>query len=379
MPINTRLEGQPDSIRQVATWLRSKLQARVYDCASQAYRARTHAESGWRGQASSSFQARMTTAAQGMDVVADDAGRLSQSFDEYADGLHTAQVGMKRAREIARRGGLVINRDTIEDPGPAPTATQALPADGSATPAMVLAHNQGIEAQQDYLRKMEAFNQAKSEADRASSILNLAKKTAETFWKDLSEKKYIHATDFTHTVAGDLIALHRSILKMESARIFEEARTAEARYLTSPGGSAEARFQERIRFAKAMESSALDAEATSAGRGLASKLPAIGLGVAAVGIGYDIHEGKPPGKAIFSGVVGTAGGILAASMVGGPVGVAAGAAVVGGIGVGLGADWVYDHAIPDNVKHKIDDGLDAVGSGIGDAGKSVGHTFNSIF
>lgn len=362
MSIDTRIEGNADSIRRAADWLRLNLQAGVYDCASQVYRARTQAESGWRGPASSAFQAKMSTAAKGTDSIAEDAGRLSQSFDHYADGLHTALLGMQRAREIARQSGLVVNGDTIEEPSPAPIVPQA----------------QRIQAEEDYLRKVAAFKQAKNEADRAVSILDEARRTAEAFWKDLAEKKYLHAADFTNGVAGDLIALHRSILKKESTRLLDEAGTAEARYLASPGGSAESRFQEKLRFTRTMQAAELEAEAATAGRTVAGKLPVIGVGVAAAGVGYDIYEGKSPGKAVFSGVVGTAGGILAASMVGGPVGLAAGAAVAGGVIAGLGADWVYDHAMPEGAKRKIDDGLDALGHGVGDAGRAVGDAFESI-
>jgi hypothetical protein len=374
VPINTKIEGSPDSIRQAATWLRSSLQAGVHDCASQVYQARTHAESGWRGETSSAFRGKMTTAAQGSDVVATDSGQLSQSFDLYADGLHTAQAGMRRAKEIAHQGGLTVNGDTIEDPGPAPSAPQSLRTDGSTTPRQVQDHNAAVQAGQDYQKKVEAFNQAKGEADRANDILGGARKTAEDFWKDLSSKKYVHATNFTNGVAGDLIKLHRSILTKESSRLLDEAKTAEGRYLKSPGGSAEAKFQERIRLAKTMGASDLEAEAASVGRRFASKIPIIGWGITAAGIGWDIHNGKPPGKAIFAGVAGTAGAMLAASAVGGPVGLAAGVGVVAGVGIGLGADWVYDHVIPDGVKHKIDDGLDAAGHGLANAGKAVGHS-----
>lgn len=368
MPIETAIPGRPESIRLAAAWLRMSLQAGLNNCVDQVYKSRTHAESGWHGEASSGFQLRMTAAAQQADVVADDAGRLSRSFDQYADALHTAQEGMRRAREIAHQGGLTITGSTIEDPGPAPTAPQALPADGSASPQMIQYHADTVQAGQIHQLKVIAFAHAEEEASRSNYILDEAKATAENFWKDLWAKKYLHATDFTGGVAGSLIALHRSILKKEAARLLDEAKTAEARYLSSPGGSPEAKFHERMRLAKVFDAAELEAEAAATGRRLASKIPVIGWGVTAAGVGYDIHEGKPPGKAVVSGVVGTAGGILAASMVGGPVGLAAGTGVVAGIMIGLGADWAYDHAVPEDVKRKIDTGIE-----------EVAHSGSSIF
>jgi len=58
-----------------------------------------------------------------------------------------------------------------------------------------------------------------------------------------------------------------------------------------------------------MGASGLESEAENIGRRFASKIPVIGWGISAVGIGWDIHQGKPPAKAIFSGVAGTLGAI----------------------------------------------------------------------
>lgn len=378
MPINVSIEGNHESIRAAAQWLTSNLQPALYDCANQVYKCRTNAEAGWQGEASAGFRGKMTAGGQGADTIADDAARLGQSFDQYADGLHTAQAGMQRARDIAVQGGLQVTDTEILDPGPAPVAPQALPTDGSASPDMVHAHDQMVAAQQDYQRKVTAFKQAKEEADRANGILDGVKKTAEGYWKDLSGKRYIHAAEFTNGVAGGLITLHKSILKGGSARLLDEAKVAEARYLSSSGTSAH-KFYEKMRLVKTMAAADLEAEAATIGRRLGSKIPIIGWGITAAGIGYDIHEGKPPGKAIFSGVVGTAGAIMAASMVGGPVGVAAGVGVVAGIAVGLGADWAYDHIVPDGVKRKIDEGVAAVGHGIADAGEAVGNTAKKVW
>lgn len=378
MPIDTSMEGNPDSIRQAANWLKSSLQAGIHDCASQVYRARTRAESGWHGDASSAFQDKMTNAARGSDVVATDSGALAQSFESYAADLHTAQAGMERAKEIAQQGGLKINGAVIEDPGAAPTTPQELPTDGSLTSEQIQQNHQAVQAVADHQRKVAAFNAARAEADRANGILNNAEKVAEEYWRDLSGKTYIHATDFTNAAAGELIKMNKSILKKESARLLDESKTAETRYLNSSGGSPEAKFQEELRLSKTMAASELESEAVTIGRRFASKIPIIGWGIAAAGIGYDIHDGKPPGKAIFSGVAGTLGAMAVTAAVPG-VGWAAAAGIGVGILVGIGADWVYDNVLPNNVKHKIDDGLNAVGHTIASAGDTVGHVFSSIF
>ncbi|MGH3623059.1 MAG: hypothetical protein ACRDQ5_14895 [Sciscionella sp.] len=171
MPINTKIDGNPDSIRQAASWLKSSLSSGVHDATTQMHHSRATAEGGWRGEASSGFQDKMRTGGKGGDELANDAGRLGQHFDRYADSLHTAKAGMQRAKDIARHGGLAVNGDIIEDPGPAPTIPQSLPTDGSATPRQVQEHNQALQAGQDHQTRVAAFNQAQGEADRANGVL----------------------------------------------------------------------------------------------------------------------------------------------------------------------------------------------------------------
>jgi hypothetical protein len=131
-------------------------------------------------------------------------------------------------------------------------------------------------------------------------------------------------------------------------------------------------------------------KAESAARRFGSKVPIIGLGITAAGIGYDIHQGKPAGKAIISGVVGAGAaygvGALVASaaagaqigMLGGPVGIVVGGVV--GVGASLiasgAADYAYDQ-LPEGVKNGIEDGFNAVADAVGDAGKAVGDTLSA--
>lgn len=94
------------------------------------------------------------------------------------------------------------------------------------------------------------------------------------------------------------------------------------------------------------------------------KVPVVGLGITALGVGYDISQGKDPTKAIASGASGFVAGALATAGVaaaGGPVGwgVAAGALV--GAGVGFVVDqW------GDEIASGLGDAADAVGDFVGD-------------
>ncbi|MGH3623058.1 MAG: hypothetical protein ACRDQ5_14890 [Sciscionella sp.] len=181
--------------------------------------------------------------------------------------------------------------------------------------------------------------------------------------------------DFLGGNAERLVEKHVSTLKGESTRLRGEADLARERYLKSPGGSAEGKFQTEAEMAKRSAAEGMEKDAASAARRFGGKIPIVGLGVTAAGIGYDISTGKPPGKAIVSGLAGAG----AAALVGGPVGLGAVAAVGFGIAAGAGADYVWNHWVPDGAKEKINEGVRAVGDGIANVGKSVGNFFSSMF
>lgn len=370
MSIDTRIDGDPESIRRSATWLQSTLQANVHSCGNQIYRARTHAESSWRGDASSAFQEKMSSAGKGADVVDTDTGQLARSFYDYADDLHTAQSGMRRAREIACEAGLAVNGDVIEEPGPAPTSPQ-----GATTPEQPHALNQAV---QDHHRQVRGYIAAREEADRARGIVNNAKAFGRSFWSELENKKYFNAAEFVNNAGDGLLKKHQSALSKEADRLAQEAKTAQARYLASSGGSPEAKFQEKMRLGKTMAAEDLKVKAADAGRRFGSKLPVIGLGITAAGVGYEIHQGKPPGKAVVSGFAGAAAGALACAVVPG-VGWAAAAGIVAGTVVGMGADYAWDQWVPDGAKEAINEGLTDVGNAVADAGDAVGDFVGDIF
>ena len=140
---------------------------------------------------------------------------------------------------------------------------------------------------------------------------------------------------------------------------------------------------------KYLEADKVDRSAIRIGAKVEARLPIIGLAVTAVDIGYDIHTGKPAGKAIISGL----GGALAAAGAGAAIGSLVPVPVVGtvvgaaaGLVVGMvtsGAlDAAYDH-LPAGTRDAIEGGFDAIGHGVADAGDAVGDgakkVWNSIF
>ncbi len=384
MPIDTQLDGNPASIRASADWLGKSLAAGIDRSVTDLFAARDDAESGWQGDAGPAFRGRMDTAARKADTLRADVERVAQSFHAYADELTTAQAGMERARGIAREAGLELAGATILDPGPGPSVP-VLPTGQAPTTEQVQAYNTQVTAYNDHQTKAAAYVSAQGEADRSRGIVDAAKAIGKNVWDDVRGKALLNAGDFINAgVVGGLAAKHTSILKAQAGALLDEAKVAEERYLKARGGSPEAKRLNLESYKKFMEADEFTRRADQVGRRVGAKLPIIGLAITAAGIGYDVHQGKPVGKAVISGVGGAlaaAGtGALIGTAIGGPVGtvVGAGAGLVVGLVVSGGLDWGYDQ-LPGGTKAAIEDGFSA----IGDAGEAVGDTakkvWNSIF
>ncbi|MGK5684860.1 hypothetical protein [Actinoplanes sp. URMC 104] len=380
--IETRLDGDPASIRANADWLKAQLAARLDRSVTDMFAARDDAGSGWRGDAGPGFAGRMDAAGRKGDTLRADIETTAQGFHRYADDLTTAQAGMERARAIAREGGLQLAGTTILDPGPAP-AVVALPTGGPPTPEMVTAHNDSVTAFNAHRAKADAYVLAKQEADRSNAVMEAAKAIAKNMVDDVKSKPVLLAGDFFNGTAGSALGAHTSVLRKHRAALLEDVKKLDAHYLKTAGGTKASKDLIEAGYKRFLEADAVERRAASVSRRVGSKLPIIGVGLTVAGIGYDIHTGKPPGKAIISGAGGMGASILAGMAVGtagGPVGIIAGAAVgtVAGLVASGALDWGYDQ-LPDGAKAAIEDGVATVGNAIGDAGEAVGDTAKKVW
>ncbi|WP_199433561.1 hypothetical protein [Qaidamihabitans albus] len=376
MPIDTEIKGSPASIRQAADWFRSTLGSGIHDCVSQIYAARGNSEAEWSGPAGAAFRAKMTSGGHKGNTLGESAEEAGRSFDTYADDLHTAQEHMRRAREIAAEGGLEVTATQIMDPPPAPPAPSNLPGDGSATPEQVAAHNDAVTAQETHAAQVNAYNEARTEADLGRRLWESAKTTATSVWGGLTTKAAFSATDLVNSTIGAAAGVHAKIIRGQAQWLRELAEQQMNHFRAHVSDPVAART------AASAADDALNAadDAARAGSGVARSigraLPVVGLGITAASIGYDVENGKPPGKAVMSGLAGFGASVAVGAAVGGPVG-----AVVG-VGVGIvasgAADAVYD-ALPDGVQDGIEAGVGAVGDALGDAAGAVGDAFGSIF
>ncbi len=336
MRIDTHIPGDPTSVRAVADWLRSTMSTGMTDVTTALYRARGTAASGWVGPAAQAFTTRMTTVGAGGDALAVDAARLGASLDAYADALHTAMVGMRRAQDIARDGGLTVSAHYIH-----------LPA-GREDPAT-----------------KAAWKFAEQEAHRAKGIVTAAQEAGREVWRNIEGRKYLKAAEFVNGIAEELLEREASALEKQADRLAAAGRTAVRSHLG------------RGLFHSASAAAEHAGEAARTARHF-SKVPYIGLGLTALDVGMDIHDGTPPAKAITQGVAGTVVGTavadvtiavvspVATPLVGVPAGLVLGAAAGELASWGAGklydgemklAESAYDNLVPEKVKDAIPKGL----------------------
>ena len=387
MPIDTHLEGDPASIRAAAAWLAKSLAAAVDQSVTDLFGVRDQAETSWGGDAGPAFHSKLDAGGRKADDLRADAERAAQAFDSYADDLTTAQAGMARARSIAVDGGLALAGDTVLDPGAGPARPATPPA---AAPAeQVQAYHRQVTAYNEHQAKLTTYAQAQAQATWAREISDFARDTVANAVDDLRKKPVIFAAGLANeAVIGGLSASHVSILKKQSDALKAEAETAVQRYLRTPGGTPESKALNLASWNKYLEADDWERRALRSGSKVEARIPVVGLALTAVDIGYDIHTGKPVGKAVISGVGGAlasaAAGAAVGTVIGGPVGtvVGAGAGIVIGMATSGALDAAYDR-LPEGTREAIEDGFTAIGDGAADAGDAVGDTakkvWNSIF
>lgn len=412
MPLNTRIDGDPNSIRTTATWLTAR-SGDTHDVGAQVYGARGDSESTWHGPASEGFRSTMTSAGQKIDELAEDLTATAGALRTHADDVDTAKSRMQQARNIAHSGGLTVNGDTIEDPGPAPADPAPLPADRPPTAAQQQAHDSATQAQSAHAVKVQKYQEATRVVVEARDNLNQSQSTLTKFISGYRDKAVFNITDIATGLTAGVAA--RTSNFRAAARAMDPGIQRAARYARNPRTNpfAQARadaLEIERRLAKQAELNKAVASRTArlidrlprgvrdllnlnlAGnltpenisnpilRGstrVLGKLPVVGLGITAAGVGYDINQGKDVTTSVASGAGGFVAGALATAAIasaGGPVGwaVAGGAVVSAGVGFVI-EEW------GDDIVEGAGDAADWAGDRIGDAGKAVGDFFGDLF
>lgn len=391
MPIHTEIEGTPSQVRSVATWTRSTLATATGSYADTVTTVRRDAGSDWEGDASDAFRTVMGRLVTRADDVEAAAHEVATELDAFADALETAQNGLAAIRSTAAASGLRLTPTQVLEPGSPPWVPARPPDDGSATTGQIASYDAAVHAHNEHVALVVAYNAAVDDTgevvrafEAALDVLGAFLRTVLTSWQSYAG---------TAVIATEL-ALARHLSGMRSYA--DDLRTAAARaddaYLRSPGGSAEGRFQERLRLHATNQADELvrHADDLSAGRIarlFGGKVPVVGTIVTIAGVGYDVSQGASPSGAIVGATAGAFATAGVVAVVGGPVGWVAAAGIVAGVGVGMLAEAAWNAWVPDDVKDKIDQGIedawnattDAVSDGWDAVTDGVSDAWNAIF
>lgn len=396
MSIDTKLEGSPTQVHDVADWL-EKLKKGLETAGDDVVAARKRSSSAWEGATADAYYDLATDLTKATDEIHDRAKDAAVITRAYAQQLRWRQEDMADHRDTARKGGLVVNGTVIEEPAPA-AAVPGLAAD--ATPDQAAAWQQAKDAHDEAVRTIDVWNDAVQKVQGTFDQLdtwvrdNLINPTREALLPSLARGLLAAAK-----APDSYLGIGENVFEGKAAALEGKAdAAAEAlarRRSGSPAISAgkAAPTESGLKNAKKPGTRAGNLLEEAEGAARWAKVLKWGGPVVAAGMGgYQIAQGDSPSRVGIEIVGGIAGGILGGAFVAAGVTAAAvtlpvwgtaavvglGAAAIGG-GIAWGAGKAYEAWVPQDVREKIDEGIkdgwhavaDPVADGLSGAWHSV--------
>nr|WP_296775903.1 hypothetical protein [Rhodococcus sp. (in: high G+C Gram-positive bacteria)] len=344
MSIDTHIDGDPESVRAVARWLRDTLAPAVDDMADKVFAARNRIDGAWDGPASELAVPKLTVGAEGAVKVSAAARDHAQKIDDFAAGLQKASELMAGARSDGAAAGLMVVGDVIEEPSSGTTAV--------------------------------AYGLALDTVDAARTVEREAAEALTGNWTNPYVDWFFLATEVVDAAAMSVVAVNVRALTDKSAWLVSESERYVDLALNAPEGSPASVVYRDLDYATTTAARAVDVAETA--EDLASKAERVsnrlGGGLAAAGVAWDIYRGKPADQAIVSGGVSFAASMAA----GAAIGTFIPAPVLGtvlGAGVGAAVGIFTSGAVDTLYEDGLDSAWDAAGDGwhaLYDTGASIG-------
>lgn len=345
MSIETRIEGDPESVRQVARWLRDRLAPAVDAASDQVYAARNRIDAAWDGPASEAAVPRLTAGAEGAVKMSTAARDHAQKIDDFAAALEKAALMMAGARDDAAASGLFVVGDVIEEPSAGDFAV--------------------------------AYGNALETAKSARTVEREAAESLAGVWTNPYVDWFFLATELVDAAAMSVVDVKVSALiekskwlESESNRYLDLARNA-------PEGTPASVVYRDVDYSQTTAARAVDVaeEAKDLGTKAERVSSRVGAGLAVAGVAWDIYNGKPADQAIVSAAASFGASVAAGAAIGtlipapvlGTV-VGAGVGAVVGIFTSGAVDTLYEDGIG-SAGDAVVDGWDALydtGASIGD-------------
>ncbi|MGA6204597.1 hypothetical protein [Nocardia testacea] len=362
MSIDTKIDGDPASIRAAAAWLRDTLAGQLSTSVTDLDRVRGLAESGWDGESGDAFATKTRETADKANGFVTEVRKYATELDALAGQVQQAQLDMSSIRTEAGEAGLTVNDQTIEKP-----------AEDDAT-------------------GLAAYNTAVLAADQVRDREGFWASTWKNMQNDLKDKWFLVIGDMINGAAGALATTHSSMLLQSSAAASSEALKALLEAKNAPAGTPREVVYRDMDWSRQQMLKAGDLlDQADTTKTKAAKIGfRVGGALAVAGIAYDIYNGKPAEQAIVSGAAGFGASVAAGAAVGAAVGtivpgpgnlVGAAAGTVVGAATGIFTSGAVDSLYSDglSVGSAIDGGMEAL-EGTGEAiGGGLSKAWNALF
>ena len=185
-PAHERGDGDPDSIRSLATWLRDHLAIALSESACLVEQAIGEARGGWSDPAGREFAELLVNGAPRIGELHDDLIGVAKQLDEYADQLEAAQRKIDRAREMVDDAEhLDVVSGVVYPPTNQPLHTGSDQYD----------HRPPID-RETLLREMDTFFAVATLVRDARALVIEQDGYLERLATEVSEKRYFIAGDF---------------------------------------------------------------------------------------------------------------------------------------------------------------------------------------
>lgn len=366
MSIETKVEGNPDQITSLASWLTSSLEPAVSTSGDKLSSAKKDLGSEWQGQTAEAIVSWLADAVSASDSLSTRITDIATAFTTYASILSSVRAEAECVRSDATAGGLVVSGTVVEEPKDT-SDTKKTALYSSLSVRMSTAHSTLTTGQQDLRTSL-----ASKDVDRVrngylifSTVAEFARTGAPALWtvytRNFFAAEAVRLINMTGDIrAGVLSNLPEGVVNPANARAANRTLNY-SRALEMKGNNMLSKSNTYTAFGKGTK-------AARVVKGAGGVLSVVGF---VVGYWGDKQEGESNEQAAVSNLAavaaGTAAGAAIGSVVPGP-GTAVGAVVgfTATIATMFVASTFTDAAVDSlhedhkGIKHALAEGADAV-------------------
>lgn len=366
MSIETKVEGNPDQITSLASWLTSSLEPAVSTSGDKLSSAKKDLGSEWQGQTAEAIVSWLADAVSASDSLSTRITDIATAFTTYASILSSVRAEAECVRSDATAGGLVVSGTVVEEPKDT-SDTKKTALYSSLSVRMSTAHSTLTTGQQDLRTSL-----ASKDVDRVrngylifSTVAEFARTGAPALWtvytRNFFAAEAVRLINMTGDIrAGVLSNLPEGVVNPANARAANRTLNY-SRALEMKGNNMLSKSNTYTAFGKGTK-------AARVVKGAGGVLSVVGF---VVGYWGDKQEGESNEQAAVSNLAavaaGTAAGAAIGSVVPGP-GTAVGAVVgfTATIATMFVASTFTDEAVDSlhedhkGIKHALAEGAHAV-------------------